>query len=68
MQERDVDPLSLFVHRQQIAIQPLVSVGIKINGSQHEGNFVAHFRSEYKAAQNAFFRLQVLRRQPIENL
>ncbi len=66
-QEGDVDPLSLFVHRNQITIQPLVGVGIKISVPQHERDFVAHLRIQQEAAQNALFRLQVLRRQAIED-
>ena len=38
-QEGDIDPLPLLMHGQQIAIQPLVGVGIKIAFLQQRGRF-----------------------------
>ncbi len=67
-QEHGVDPLACAVHGQQVAIEFLVGVGVKILGMQDQCDLVAQIAVQKQAADDRFFGVQILRRQPVEDL
>ena len=67
-QERDVDPLALVVHRQQVAVELLVGVGVEVFGVEQQGHVVARLGIQQQRAEHGPFRFQVLRGKAIKNL
>ena len=54
------------MHRQQVAVELLVGVGVEVVGADHQRDVVAEVRVQQQAAQHALFGIEVVRRQAVE--
>ena len=66
-EQRGVDPQALVVHGQQMGAELLVGVGVEIGRPQHQCHVVAQIGVQQQAAEHAFFGVEVLRGQAVED-
>jgi hypothetical protein len=57
----------LVVHRQQVAVELLVGVGVEVVGPNDQRDVVAEVRVQQDAAEHALFGFEVVWRQAIED-
>ena len=62
-----VDAQAQVVHGQQMGVEFLVGVGVEVGGPHHQRHVVAQVGVQQQAAEHAFFGVEILRRQAVED-